>query len=41
MNMPDTQIPEDLTYTEEHLWLSLDSDVGTVGLKMVSERQHR
>ena len=29
---PKANIPEILHYTEEHEWLSLDSDVGTIGI---------
>jgi len=28
----EPQIPENLSYTEEHEWISLDSDVCTVGI---------
>ena len=30
--MSDTIVPEELSYTEEHEWVSMDSDVGTVGI---------
>ena len=30
--MVDTVVPEGLSYTEEHEWVSIDSDVGTVGI---------
>ena len=30
--MADTDIPEGLSYTEEHEWISMDSDIGTVGI---------
>lgn len=29
---PDNRIPEELHYSEQHEWLSLDGDVGTVGI---------
>ena len=28
----ETKIPEDLRYTEQHEWISLDSDIGTIGV---------
>ena len=28
----ETKIPEDLKYTEQHEWLSLEGDIGTVGI---------
>ena len=31
-NKSEPQIPENLSYTEEHEWISLDSDVFTVGI---------
>lgn len=30
--MSDTKVPEELSYTEDHEWVSMDSDVGTVGI---------
>ena len=30
--MSDTRVPEELSYTEDHEWVSMDSDVGTVGI---------
>ena len=30
--MSDTIVPEELSYTEDHEWVSMDSDVGTVGI---------
>ena len=30
--MADTEVPEGLRYSEEHEWVSMDSDVGTVGI---------
>ena len=30
--MSDTIVPEELSYTEDHEWVSMDSDVGTVGV---------
>ena len=30
--MSDTNIPEDLSYTEEHEWVSQDSEICTVGI---------
>ena len=35
--MADSPIPKNLTYTEEHVWLSLDSDVATVGISDVAQ----
>lgn len=32
MAEPETKIPEDLRYTEQHEWLSLEGDIGTVGI---------
>ena len=29
---PDSGIPEDLRYSEQHEWVSLDGDVGTIGI---------
>ena len=29
---PENSIPEDLKYSEQHEWISLDSDIGTVGI---------
>ncbi|MBF8288746.1 MAG: gcvH [Candidatus Rokubacteria bacterium] len=28
----ETKIPEELRYTEQHEWLSLEGDIGTVGI---------
>jgi glycine cleavage system H protein len=30
--MSDTNVPEELSYTEDHEWVAMDSDVGTVGI---------
>ncbi len=30
--MSDTQVPQELSYTEDHEWVAMDSDVGTVGI---------
>ena len=30
--MSDTRVPEELSYTEDHEWVSMDNDVGTVGI---------
>ena len=30
--MSDTKVPEELSYTEDHEWVSMDNDVGTVGI---------
>jgi len=30
--MSDTKIPENLIYTEDHEWLSQDSDIATIGI---------
>lgn len=30
--MSDTNIPEDLSYTEEHEWVSQDSEICTIGI---------
>lgn len=30
--MSDTKIPEHLAYTEDHEWLSQDSDISTIGI---------
>jgi glycine cleavage system H protein len=30
--MSDTKIPENLAYTEDHEWLSQDSDIATIGI---------
>ena len=30
--MSDKIVPEELSYTEDHEWVSMDSDVGTVGV---------
>ena len=30
--MSDTKVPEEFSYTEDHEWVSMDSDVGTVGI---------
>ena len=30
--MSDTRVPEELSYTEDHEWVSMDSDIGTVGI---------
>lgn len=32
MDMSDTNIPDDLCYTEEHEWVSQDSEICTVGV---------
>jgi glycine cleavage system H protein len=29
---PETRIPEELKFSEQHEWLSLDGDVGTIGI---------
>jgi len=31
-NKSETQVPENLSYTEEHEWISQDSDICTVGI---------
>ena len=28
----ETRVPDDLRYTEQHEWISLDGDLGTIGL---------
>ncbi len=30
--MSETQIPENLAYTEDHEWISQDSDISTIGI---------
>lgn len=30
--MSDTKVPQELSYTEDHEWVSMDSDIGTVGI---------
>lgn len=30
--MPDVEVPDDLRYTDDHEWLRLDGDEGTVGI---------
>mgnify|MGYP001406383129 CR=1 FL=1 len=37
--MADTDIPEGLSYTEEHEWISMDSDIGTVGITDYAQSQ--
>ena len=35
----ESQVPQDLQYSEQHEWLSLDSDVGTVGITDYAQSQ--
>ena len=35
----EPQIPQELQYTEQHEWISLDSDVGTVGITDYAQTQ--
>ena len=35
----EPQIPQDLHYTEAHEWMSLDSDVGTIGITHYAQSQ--
>jgi glycine cleavage system H protein len=30
--MPDVEVPDDVRYTDDHEWLRLDGDEGTVGI---------
>ena len=32
MAEPETRVPEDLRYTEQHEWISLDGELGTIGI---------
>ena len=35
----EPDIPQDLRYTEQHEWISLDSDVGTIGITDYAQSQ--
>ena len=35
----EPQVPQDLQYSEQHEWISLDSDVGTVGITDYAQSQ--
>ena len=35
----EPQIPQELQYTEQHEWISLDGDVGTVGITDYAQSQ--
>ncbi len=35
----EPQIPQDLHYTEAHEWMSLDSEVGTIGITHYAQSQ--
>lgn len=36
---PQSEIPEDLAFSEEHEWISVDSDIATIGITDYAQSQ--
>ena len=39
MSEAETRVPDELEYSEQHEWLSLDGDVGTIGVTDYAQSQ--
>jgi len=39
MSEAETRVPDELKYSEQHEWLSLDGDVGTIGVTDYAQSQ--
>ncbi len=39
MSEAETRVPDELQYSEQHEWLSLDGDVGTIGVTDYAQSQ--
>ena len=41
MSEAETRVPDELKYSEQHEWLSLDGDVGTIGVTITPSGKAR